>query len=369
VAAFPLLRSPGYYLRLLGSLQESGEQVVGRNRAHIVTSDTLPTAKSTTDLAITREGGSPWITVIMPSYRGEQWIDSSLSSLVREAAQGVEVLVIDSSPTSEARDIAYSYSDRLRIRVFERPDLRSWQTKTNYGVEMAESNHICWLGVDDLWLPGRAKAVRTWIEAAPNATLHLASSAIIDRNGRRLGLWQCPLPANAELESSLVIERLLVQNFVAAPAPVFRRDAWRACGGLDENLWYTADWDMWLKLAACGPVYYHNDATVGFRIHDGSLTVTGSRDTAAFKEQMQTVLGRHLTKIGKGSKAVERAARASITVNAALSSASSGNFAELWRAAFEVARLGPVGISQYLRDSRIAERVVPRIRAKLKGVF
>jgi hypothetical protein len=138
---------------------------------------------------------------------------------------------------------------------------------------------------------------------------------------------------------------------------------------LDENLWYTADWDMWLKLAACGPVYYHNCVTVGFRIHESSLTVTGSHDTAAFTQQMQIVLNRHLTKFGGRSEAIERAARASIAVNTALSSASAGNLNNLLRASLEVVRLGPVGISRYLRDSRIVERVAPRIRAKLTGAF
>jgi hypothetical protein len=305
----------------------------------------------------------------MPSYRGELWIDTSLSSVVREAAEGVEVLVIDSGPTSAARDIAQSYSDRLRIRVFERCDLRSWQAKTNFGVEMAESSHICWLGVDDLWLPGRVGAARSWVEAAPYAPLHLAPSAIIDEAGRELGVWKCPLPPNVELRSSLVMERLLVQNFVAAPAPIFRRDQWRACGGLDEKLWYTADWDMWLKLAACGPVYYHDSVTVGFRIHGGSLTVTGSHDAVDFTQQMQIVLDRHLAKFDGRSKAIERAARASIAVNAALSSASAGYPGNLWRAALQVARLGPVGINRYLRDSRIVERVAPRVRAKLTGTL
>jgi hypothetical protein len=138
---------------------------------------------------------------------------------------------------------------------------------------------------------------------------------------------------------------------------------------LDENLWYTADWDMWLKLAARGPIYYHNCVTVGYRIHGGSLTVTGSHDTAAFTQQMQIVLDRHLTKIGGRSKAIERAARASIAVNTALALASAGNLTNLWRAALEVVRLGPVGISRYLRDSRIVERVAPRVRAKLTGAF
>jgi glycosyltransferase involved in cell wall biosynthesis len=305
----------------------------------------------------------------MPSYCGEQWIEASLRSLADEAAAGIEVLVVDSSPTSATRDIAQNFSDRLRLRIVERRDLPSWQTKTNFGVEIAESSHICWLGVDDIWLPGRAAAVRDWIEAARDAPLHLAPSAIIDKIGRKLGVWRCPFPAKGKVRSALVTERLLVQNFIAAPAPVFRKDAWLACGGLDENLWYTADWDIWLKLSASGPVYYHDIVTVGFRIHAGSLTVTGSREAGDFSRQMQIVLERHLDRLGGGSKGLERAARASIAVNTALAVASAGDVRSLLRAAGQVLGLGPSGIRRYLRDSRIVERMAPRIRAKLTGAF
>ena len=101
-----------------------------------------------------------------------------------------------------------------------------------------------------------------------------------------------------------------------------------------ENLWYTADWDMWLKLAACGPIHYPNGLTVGFRIHDGSLTVTGnSHDTTAFTRQMQIVLDRHLCRSVAVRRPIERAARVSITVSTALSAASAGNRTGLWRAA------------------------------------
>jgi hypothetical protein len=166
-----------------------------------------------------------------------------------------------------------------------------------------------------------------------------------------------------------VTERLLVQNFIAAPSPVFRKDAWLRCGGLDEELWYTADWDIWLKLAQSGPVYYHDIATIGFRIHAGSLTVTGSREPAVFEQQMQFVLDRHLLNLRGGRKDLERVARASITINTALASASSGDVGGLFRAAAQILRLGPGGIHRYMRDSRILERVAPRVRAKVRGVF
>jgi glycosyltransferase involved in cell wall biosynthesis len=322
------------------------------------------TASATSNASV-----APWLTVIMPVYRGEEWIAASLQSLVDETPEGVEVIVIDSSPTPATRDIARSYAHRLRLLIIERSDLSSWHTKTNFGVEIAASSHVCWLGVDDVWLPGRLAAVKAWIEAAASAPLHLAPSAIIDRLGRKLGIWRCPLPAHGQLPPHVVTARLLVQNFIAAPAPVFRRDAWLACGGLDEQLWYTADWDIWLKLSAVGPVYYHDIVTVGFRIHSGSLTVTGSRDTAKFSEQMRTVLERHLGELKGDALGVERAARASIAVNTAFASASGGNLGGLLQAAFAVLRLGPSGIHRYFRDSRIVERVVPRVRAKLAGVY
>jgi hypothetical protein len=318
---------------------------------------------------VNRDTTAPWLSVVIPSYCGERWIEIALQSLVCEASHGIEVLLVDGSPTPATLDIAERFMGSLRLRVFKRVDLKSWQAKTNFGVEMAESNHVCWLGVDDVWLPGRASAARAWIEADPQAALHLASSLIIDKHGRKLGVWRCPLLAEAALPSNLVIERLLVQNFIAAPAPIFRKDAWLGRGGVDEELWYTADWDVWLKLAALGPVRYHDLPTVGFRIHGGALTVTGSRQATDFADQMNIVLSRHLAILDRGSRDVERAARVSVVVNSALASAAAGDRRKLLRAGLQVLRLGPFGIHRYLRDSRILDRMVPRIRARLAGVL
>jgi glycosyltransferase involved in cell wall biosynthesis len=310
----------------------------------------------------------PWLSVVIPSYHGELWVDTALRSLV-EQADGIEIMLIDGSNTSATLDIARAYSDRLNLRVFERRDLRSWQAKTNFGVSEATSGHVCWLGVDDVWLPGRAAAARSWIGSAPSIAIHLAPSAIIDNQGRRLGVWRCPFTDMVELCPRLVKERLLIQNFIAAPAPIFRRDAWLDQGGADEELWYTADWDIWLKLAALGPIRYHDQVTVGFRIHGDSLTVAGSRNTGDFANQMLTVLLRHLSTMEGDLKAVERAAHASIVVNVALAAASSGDASHLFHATLEVLRLGPSGIHRYLRDSRLLERIGPRVRARLLGAF
>jgi glycosyltransferase involved in cell wall biosynthesis len=311
----------------------------------------------------------PWLSIVMPLHCGEGWIDATLRSVVAEADDGIEIIAVDSSPNGTTLDIARCYSNRLHLLLHERPDLSSWQAKTNLAVTLATSEHICWLHQDDLWLPGRAKAVRHWINEAPNAALHLAPTEIVDANGDLLGKWRCPLPTGGPVPTDILVARLLVQNFISAPAPVFRKSAWIAAGGLDETLWYTADWDIWLKLAAEGTLFYHQETTTGFRIHGDSLTVTGSRDLDGFTAQMETVLSRHLPMLGLQGNVVERTGRASISINAALAAASEGNLCRLPSAIAGLLRLGPSGIIRYIRNSRITERITPRVRAKLRGAF
>lgn len=312
----------------------------------------------------------PFLSVVMPIHEGAEWIGATLESLTAEPSDGLEIIVIDSSPTSGTSDIVKQFAHRLPLRLLQRSDLKPWQTKTNLGVELATADHACILHQDDLWLRGRVSAARRWLANAPGATIHLAPTLIIDRHGRRLGRWTCPLPADEMLGGEFVLERLLVQNFVSVPAPIFRRGAWLACGGMDEALWYTPDWDIWAKLVSAGPVVYHDEATTAFRVHGSSLTVTGSNDAAEFRSQMETVLGRHLNRLPAAiQRLMEPAARASINVNVSLAAASGGSLGAILQATRNMLSLGPSGIRRYLRDSRLLERVMPRLRAKLSGAF
>jgi glycosyltransferase involved in cell wall biosynthesis len=311
----------------------------------------------------------PWLSIIMPVHRGEAWVGAALESVAKQADPGIELLFIDSSPDSASADVARSFSDRLRVNIHAESPILPWQAKTNYGVKLAGADHLCWLHQDDLWLPGRAEAVRRWIAEAPGAALHLAPSAIIDARGRMLGTWRCPFRTEGEIEHQRLFERLLVQNFISAPAPVFSKKAWIASGGMDEALWYTPDWDIWLKLAQQGTVVHHNQVTTAFRIHGSSQTVTGSRDISDFEQQLQIVFERHLPLVSAKRKAVQRAGRASIRLNCALAEAAQGRWKPLLKSTAALAALGPGGIARYMRDSRIIDRLLPRVRAKLTGSF
>jgi len=313
----------------------------------------------------------PWLSVIVPSHNGERWLGATLQSLVDQEEQGIEVIVVDASATEASLKIVWSFADKLDIRGQRRLDLRSWTEKTNFGVEQARSDRICILHQDDLWLPNRCAKLQEWLAARSDAVMHLHPSYIIDKSGRRLGLWRCPLPSGpTPVPAPVFFERLLVQNFISIPAPTIRRDAFLRAGGLDNRLWYTADWDLYFKIAALGTVYYDPSPLTCFRIHKDSLTVLGSRNGGDFRRQHEIVVYRHAEKIAPGSRnAALRIALASIEVNCALATLISGRLDQLIKAIVSVLVLGPRGMQRYFFCSRIVDRVFPRLRALVGGSF
>jgi hypothetical protein len=312
----------------------------------------------------------PWLSAIVPSHNGDRWLAAALQSVVDQRDEGIEVIVVDSSDVGNTLEIVDRFADRLVVRAYRRTDLASWMEKTNFGVEVAKADWICMLHKDDLWLPGRCSAVRGWVAARPDSVMHLHPAYIVDEAGRQLGLWRCPLPAgDAPVPPLLLLERLLVQNFIAVPTPTIRRDAYLKAGGLDKQLWYTADWDLYLKILAIGAVYYHADVLACYRIHENSLTTSGSRSLGEFRSQMETVVDRHIGRLGERQQETFRMAMTSIAVNVALAAASRGKPALLIKAIGNLLALGPRGIVRYVHRSRIIERTCPRLRARIAGAL
>jgi glycosyltransferase involved in cell wall biosynthesis len=312
-----------------------------------------------------------WLSAIVPSHNGQRWLSTALQSIADQKERGIEVIVIDSSTEDTSLAIAEAFSTRFLVRAFRRPDLLSWMAKTNFGVEHAKGDWICMLHQDDLWLPNRSTELQNWLLSQPDAVMHLHPCYIVDEVGRRLGLWRCPLPADSSpVPAQLLYERLLVQNFIGIPTPAIRRDSYLTAGGLDKALWYTADWDLYLKIASIGNVCYHSTPLACFRVHRNSLTVLGSRDTEDFRKQHTVIIDRHIDKLIPDLRAATlRLSEASIEVNVALAAAVAGKFGAITKAIGSVLFLGPAGIARYLAYSRIVDRALPRLRAAVAGKF
>jgi hypothetical protein len=303
------------------------------------------------------------LSVIMPAYNGEKFVAAALESVLSQDNGGIELVVVDDGSSDGTLDVVHGFAKALPIRVICPGRIGNWVAATNLGLRHATGDWACFLHQDDLWLPGRIARLWTEMEGA-QGSLILHNAKFIGPDGKGHGVWSCPLKEGM-VPSHRFIERLLVQNFIAIPSPVFRRSVALGSGGLDEALWFSADWDLWLRLGGLGPVRFIAETLSAFRIHPASQTAARKLLPGEWEAQLITVLARHLERWpieGKLRMSVERAARVSIVINSALSAASRGEPAKLSAALFHLLALGPLGWQRYLRDSRI----VPRVRSRLE---
>jgi GT2 family glycosyltransferase len=307
----------------------------------------------------------PLLSIVMPTYNGERFIAAALQSVCDQYDETIELVIVDDGSADHTLDIVRSFADILPFRLVTPGRLGNWVAASNLGLREAMGEWACFLHQDDLWLPGRMNRLRSEMEGS-EGSLILHNAMYVGPDGQGLGPWTCPLSQKI-VPPNRFVERLLVQNFIAIPSPVFRRSVAIDSGGLDEALWFSADWDLWLRLGAQGPVRFINETLSAFRIHPASQTASRKLLPNEWDQQLTTVLARHLQNwpITGGLRAsVERVAMASIAVNSALAAASRGESVKLSTVLLPLLALGPAGWHRYLRDSRIVQRVRSRLKVQ-----
>jgi glycosyltransferase involved in cell wall biosynthesis len=315
-----------------------------------------------------------WLSVLIPTYNGDKYLKDTLDSILEQNERNVEYIIIDDGSTDQTISIIKNYENKIPIKLFENRRIGNWVANTNFALQNASGEYVCLLHQDDLWLNNRLKTIKKVLNDCPDTDLLLHPSILINDRGKKLGLWTCPLPAFPKyVNRHILIERLLIQNFISIPAPVFKREVALQVGGMNEKLWYTADWDLWLRIAFHKPsdkIIYYPHALSAFRIHSSSQTVTRSSKTGEFYNQLNTVAHNYLDKWEVSEyrkKRVQVLAEFSIQVNTVLAAIAHRKRSrlELIKLFLSCLSLGPLGVYQYLRASRIQERVIARLKADI----
>ena len=156
----------------------------------------------------------PWLSVIIPTYNGIDYVESALGSVVSQAGEGVEIVVVDDGSTDGTAERVRGYRDRHGVTLVVRPHGGNWLATTNHGLSLARGDFACVLHQDDVWAPGRIARLREGLRAHPRTAFLIHPSRFIDDRGRHLGLWRCPLQGTVPRPRGPA---------PAAPYPEFRR--------------------------------------------------------------------------------------------------------------------------------------------------
>lgn len=100
----------------------------------------------------------PLVSVIVPVWQGEKTLAGSVSSLLRQSCDAIEILIVNDGSTDGSLDIAESFAQKdSRVRVLTQENM-GVSAARNLGLSEARGKYVCFCDSDDWVYP---KAIET----------------------------------------------------------------------------------------------------------------------------------------------------------------------------------------------------------------
>ncbi len=198
---------------------------------------------------------APRFSVICPAYRATATLATTVESVLRQSFADLEMIIVDDGSGDGTPDIADRFAERdPRVRVI-RQENSGTASARNTGIDAASGRLVSLIDNDDVWLPDYLQAVDAAFRSSPRAGLGFAEawtySERLNRVHSLTTLSDLPPVADVLSGEQLTLALLRV-NFVTASAATASREALEAAGTFEPTLSGSDDWDMWLRIGACG---------------------------------------------------------------------------------------------------------------------
>ena len=95
--------------------------------------------------------GAPCVSVIMPVYNVEAFIEQGMDSLINQTMRSIEIIAVDDGSTDRSLEILNSYAAKdSRVRVFTQQNKFAGAAR-NLGLEHARGEYVIFLDSDDFF--------------------------------------------------------------------------------------------------------------------------------------------------------------------------------------------------------------------------
>ncbi len=224
------------------------------------------------------------VSVVMPLYNAEEYVEAAVRSVLASDLAAFELLVMDDGSKDRSADIVAAIDDP-RIVLVRMQASGGPSRPRNVAIARARAPYVAFLDSDDLLCPDTLSASADALQANPSAGLTFTDYESIDASGAQIQssvhadyptlrtLTRTPVAAGWELIPQPQFARALLQeNFINTSGVMVRRDLLQAVGPFDESLVYSEDRDLWFRLAHQRGALYRPKRGLWRRLRAGSLS-------------------------------------------------------------------------------------------------
>jgi glycosyltransferase involved in cell wall biosynthesis len=230
---------------------------------------------------------SPSVSICVPTYNGEKYIQECLDSILTQTFTDFEVLIVDDQSSDNTLNIAREYSEKdQRIKVIQNEKNLGLVGNWNRCVELANGEWIKFVFQDDLIAPECLERMLTEGIVHNSAivccqrdflfetgTNDVTQKYYLDHLGMK-HIFAEATKISAEAFCKAVLNHPGV-NFIGEPTTVLlHRTTFSRFGIFNPNLIQICDTEFWTRVASHEGIIYIPEILASFRVHEKSTSTT-----------------------------------------------------------------------------------------------
>jgi glycosyltransferase involved in cell wall biosynthesis len=226
---------------------------------------------------------APLVSVVVPTYNYGHFIAQTLESLRAQTYPNWECVVVDDGSSDDTRAVVARHAaEDARIKYLWQRNRRQGAAKNN-GIRNSAGEYLQFLDADDLIEPLKLERQVEFLERHPEVGIVYGGVRFFlteDAGARLHSMWgdDRPWMPGTSGEGREVLLALTRANIMAVNSPLVRRSVVDAVGLFDERLPPAEDWDYWIRCAAAGVRFSHEEM-------DGTLALVRSHPLSSSKDK------------------------------------------------------------------------------------
>lgn len=216
----------------------------------------------------------PTISIVIANYNYGRFLDEAIQSVImQDGFDRCELIVVDGGSTDNSVEVIRKYADRIAWWVSEKD--RGQSDAFNKGFSHAKGRFLTWLNADDIFTKGAIRSILGLIDRYPKDEWFIGSSLYADES---LKITKCFCSHRFSVLRAK-------WGFLSAggPSSFFTKRLLDEVGGIDVNLHYVMDTDLWYKFyMRAGKCYRRTIHNIfAYRQHEASKMSGADHNTTA----------------------------------------------------------------------------------------
>ena len=204
----------------------------------------------------------PLVSVIMPAYNSEQFIEKSIRSALTQTCSDLEIIVIDDcSKDGTVQIVQRLAQEDDRVRLIQNETNLGAANSRNKGMDCSRGRYVALLDSDDIWYPEKLEKQIKLAEET-GAGLLYSSYAMVDEQGKK----KC---RDFLVNERISLKSMLRKNEIGCSTVLLRADVIQQ--RRFSNAYYHEDYVLWLQLLKEGvPAAGLREVLVDYTLRDNS---------------------------------------------------------------------------------------------------